>query len=569
MTRLPLSSNGRSTRRIGALHRAGDGVRLVVIETGDRLRIVEAKMLPQSATRQGETLREHRLDEVVQVVPASQVVCRLVDAPLSGEQSQDMPALELLAETQLPESIPAHRRAAGVLGDAGPTSQVLLTAWPDRGEPIDAPAHHRWVAEPAALAMLCDDGLAWHLDRATGSICVVARSKGTACIRSTIGDTSDPAAWEASARAPIEETARGAGLDALTGALDALHLPDGARASLMARVDGITDRPAWLERYAMALGAALCAAAGPSTASLASLRATEPRRKAPVHVRVATWVSKPSHAYITIAACVLLALLSPLALSSVRLAVLESKVSTLAQREDELQALRGRAALYRQLETSRWPMTKLLADIAGATPIGVTADSVRLNTRQGLHLEGSADSDGLIVAFQQQLADTRIFYNVQIDSTDSSLPGGVGFSLSADIRSPLTNVTPVEDFGELTLAERLYGEGASNTAFKPGTQSGSSRTTRRPTAPRESLDRERPEAPSRAGARPTVGDKPVPEPLSDEQIAAMDRMEALKEFAARRTYPQTNAGLDSATKARLEDEVRRLQEHVRSLQGGG
>lgn len=565
MTRLPLASNGRSTRRIGALH-TGDDTRLVIIETGERPRVVEAKSLPKGTGRQGDFLRDLRLDEVVHVVPAAQIVCRLVDATLTGDHAQDAPAIDLLAETQLPESIPPHRRAGGVISE----SQVLLTAWPERDGPIDAPAQHRWIAEPAALAIVCDGGLAWHADRTTGSISIVARHAGATRVRATLGDASGDEAWHESVAAPLAEMARAVGLDAPDDVTAPFHLPEGAVAALTARVAGVTNRDAWIQRYAIALGAALGVAAEPSTASLATLRATEPRRKAPAHHRIATWISKPKNALATIVACVVLALVSPLALASARLALLESKTSSLAQREEELQILRGRAALYRQLGSSRWPMTKLLGDISGATPVGITADSIRLNSRQGLYLDGRADSDDLIVNFQQQLADTRIFYNVKIDSTDSSLPGGVGFSLSADIRNPLSDVTPAEDFGDLTLAERLYGDGADNTEFSAQTRTNTTRTTRRPSTTRDSVDRERDEAPSRAGARPTSqDDEPVPPPLTDDEIKAMDRMQALRESVTRRTYPQKNASLDDATKARLQKDVERLQDHARSLQGGG
>jgi hypothetical protein len=67
------------------------------------------------------------------------------------------------------------------------------------------------------------------------------------------------------------------------------------------------------------------------------------------------------------------------------------------------------------------------------------------------------------------------------------------------------------------------------------------------------------EAPTRPAASPP-GE--APPPLTDEQIAKMDKPVATKEWVNRKTFPQKNPTLDAATKSRLEEEVRKLREQM-------
>ncbi len=61
----------------------------------------------------------------------------------------------------------------------------------------------------------------------------------------------------------------------------------------------------------------------------------------------------------------------------------------------------------------------------------------------------------------------------------------------------------------------------------------------------------------------------LPAPLSLESNAAMDKMTAMQEMVARRTYPQKKPDLDAATKKRLEQEVTALQERIKELNAAG
>jgi len=61
----------------------------------------------------------------------------------------------------------------------------------------------------------------------------------------------------------------------------------------------------------------------------------------------------------------------------------------------------------------------------------------------------------------------------------------------------------------------------------------------------------------------------LPAPLEAAAIAAMDKMTAMEEMVARRTYPQKKPDLDAATKKRLEREVTALQERIKELNAAG
>lgn len=230
--------------------------------------------------------------------------------------------------------------------------------------------------------------------------------------------------------------------------------------------------------------------------------------------------------------------------------------------------------MYRQMESSRWPMTKLLADFSRAAPVGVTVEALSISPDQGLSVQGRADSQETLNTLLETLNATRVFTGARINRLESAV-SGVAFQLTAGVSNPHGRAAAGEDFASRPLAVRLYGEGATNTATpvaldRPVTTNGGSRSASA-APPRPARDRPEPSTapnPSIGGA--SAGDA-VPPPLTDEQIAALDRRAAMTEMVRRRTYPQRNRDVDAAVRSRLEDEVRRIQEHIQRLnqQGGG
>jgi len=259
-------------------------------------------------------------------------------------------------------------------------------------------------------------------------------------------------------------------------------------------------------------------------------------------------------------------LLLPLGLAWATVAVLDAKVAALHAQEGSREELARAAALHEVLRKSRWPMTKLLADIAGALPVGVRVESIRLAPDQGLGLEGTADSADGAITLQQNLNKSGIFSDVRIARADTGAGGTVTFEISAAVVSPTLNAPPIEDFASKPLAVRLYGEGASNTNWSADSDKTASSRPGRPERPArpegdngKSDDGKAGDGPS-APSRPSgAGSDDIPEALTDDQIKAMDFNGAMKAWAARKKALSTQKSLDQPTKDRLTSEVDRLK----------
>jgi hypothetical protein len=358
-----------------------------------------------------------------------------------------------------------------------------------------------------------------------------------------------------------------------------LQLPEQGIASVLARVKGTKNEPRWLTEYGLCLGAALIAADQPLTASLAEMTAAGIVRRRPVLLRTTEWLSVPRNAWLVTAASVALLLLAPLGLAATRLAVLEQRSQALEAGRLERKRLDEQVALYAQLDQLRWPMAKLMADIARATPVGVVIDDFRLGTDTGITLQGSAAALEQLHTLQQNLASSGIFRNVKVHRSEVTATR-VSFDLAADVDNPRAippSSTPREDFAAAPLAVRLYGEGASNTAppvvarhsTGPEVRSvsrsdnGASRPTESRSEPRGSSSE------AESSRRPTTqaaADAPPP-PLTDEEIAAMNFGTTVKEWAQRKTAAGKAA--DEDLKRRLEEEVRKLAEHRDKVKGSG
>jgi hypothetical protein len=157
---------------------------------------------------------------------------------------------------------------------------------------------------------------------------------------------------------------------------------------------------------------------------------------------------------------------------------------------------------------------------------------------------------------------------VQVKRSDPKADGGVTFNLILGVSNLHGTIAAKEDWdwSAKNLAIRLHGEGASiktPPAPKPGSiSSDSPKSGRRPTKsePDEASD-------SKATDRKPAGG--VPAELTDATIAKLDKVAAMREMVARRTYPQKNPSLDSATKRRLEEEVSKLKDRTATFNSGG
>lgn len=579
MTRSPVIARLEPARRVASLHRRGDGWRLVVLEASTPPRVLEASAVPGAVPAAlAEAHARHRFERVVRVAPGRETIARSGTVP-TGRPEETASALALLAEAQLPGTLPPHRRAAGVIpdGSSNGTRAVLLTGWEGRADP-PGPIIRRvpevWTTEIAALAVLRGARSAWAASADAGAVSILVTGRDRTAARVLIEDAGTPARFRQAAARAVAETCAAVGIELPARELPALALDSPAAADLRRRVLGVPDDRAWLEEYGIALGAALAAADDdPLTSGLASLLEAAPARRTPIVRRAASWLARPRHAAATIAVCAAVMLLVPLLFAWARLAILEGKSAGLADRAKLQAEHRLRTALYEQLAASRLPMTKLLADASAAAPVGVVANAITITPDQGVAIQGTADNPGLVDTFQANLNATRLFGSVKVSRVVAS-GSGVEFDLSAAVANPHARAAGAEDFAGKPLAVRLYGEGASNATAPVGgsgadtSRASASRPARRDSerAPAERSPGDEP----RESRRPSAGspDQPPP-PLSDAEIASMDRAAATREWVSRRTFPQRNPTIDAGTKARLEDEVRRLRGRMDATRGGG
>lgn len=574
--------------RLAALWELG----MVVAEQTQRgVRVIEARTLASIAELPA-ALAQHRVRHLVRVLPAADTVCRAARVD-NAQPAELISALALLAEASLPEAVPPHRRAGGVVPDHSADGKrgVIFSAWisPPPDEPDLPVEDETFIASTAALAMLrSPSGLAVLCDRV--GVSVVASGAARLAARAIVENPQD---FEAIA-SRVTETCKAVSAEPAREVLQSqarLRLDAASLSALSSRVDGLVADPRWLDQYGIAVGAALVALSPDiATRPLAQLRDQPPAERRSVAERAVEWLSIPRHAVLAGVTAAALVVFAPLGLAATRAAVLKSKSTNLHQVDQQRAALTKQAAMYAQLETMRWPMTKLMGDISAATPQGVIVESLRLSPEQGMMMKGSADSPELLGKLQTQLNKTGLFDKLKIDRSESS-SSGVSFDISANVINPTIYVKPIDDFAEKPLAVRLYGEAARNAPTVAADQAPSERssgsssssgsrrsrdngrdngresgrdTSRESTRGPEPADSSRSSRPT--SSAPSLAD--IPPELTDAQIGAMDRLTAMKEMVARRRASSVQ-GIDPGVKSRLDTEVNKLQDRMKAASGGG
>lgn len=580
------------TGRVAAVQEGPSGGLAILIAEigGTSLNVVETALADRKDA--AELLRSKRVDLVIRLAPSSETVCKLVPVPEGSgtDRAALADALALMAESELPASLPWYRRAGGVVR-VGSAQAALLTGWtrpesPSQNDTLST-VPEVWAAEIAALAALAAGvggspmvGLA---DQRTGTVALLAAGvrKAVARVLRLASDRD----WSGAVHAAWDETAAAAGVEgAPAPATDGLLLASNGGV----RLGGATRDREWIDRFGLAMGAAMLYADGDAAVSaLVALALREPRSRQPLAQRTIDWLSLPRHAAVVGAACLAVALLAPLASSKARHAVLASHAGSADALDSRLAEAERRVGFYKLLSDKRWPMTKLLAQIAGAAPVGVTLDAVELPQGETVTIRATAESSELVSTFRKNLSDTRVFTGVATPTIETTADG-VTFQLQARVvqNFALQATKPLDDFAAQTLAQRLYGESAGNNARYDrdddrDTRAGDRRTTGRDAS--RDTRRDEPARPSSGGSAPSRGGgdraaapapapASIPPPLSDEDIARMDRVTAMREWGVRRRA-STQPGLDAETKARLTAEAEkarvRMQEAGEASPGGG
>jgi Tfp pilus assembly protein PilN len=573
MTRLSRNGESSQPRRLAAVCRAEDQWRLVVADaSGGKLSIVEARTVrdPGGLEQLQQVLREQKVGLVIRLAPAQESVARAMPMPAGAAEALP-PALGLLAEAELPETLPPHRRAAGAIG-SGAARAALLTGWAGAAPaPLTGFLEEVWTTPAAALAGLRQrSGYAVATSAGSGVISVVA-SGADRTIARVLREDNGPGVWDRAVQTAITDTLRAVGVELAPrpGPAPEILLDTESLLALKSRVTGLREESRWISEYALPIGALLLAASpDPLLHPLCSLTASGKATRDPLPERAAAWLSRPRHAAAVAGAAVAIMLLAPLGFAAARLAVLHAKSSGLSDAIQARKSVADQAALYAQLETIRWPMTKLLADIASCTPVGVVVDNLRISTDQNISIQGTAETYEQLNSFQKNLAQSRVFKDVAVPRYETS-EKLTSFELSAAVANPASPLKADEDFAAKPLAVRLYGEKATNTTpplpprgkelrearapaarSTPGGEIGGSRSARSGEAASERR------AEGGESRRPQTGDSDaLPAALTEEQIGKMDLKASMREWSTRKSYEMTHPKLEAADKARLEDEI--------------
>lgn len=603
----PTSTNGKplQSRAVG-LHRQGDQWRLAVLGTGgDRPRIIETLSVPAAdPAALDQALTRLKPEVLVGVIPSSQTVWRSVDAPPpAGSSAEAQGALSLLAEAHAPTGTPAHRRGAGLLRLGAELDAMASVAW--TGELTGWPAElveavGQWAPEPAALAWLAaatgraPGTLHVYADRSSGSIALVAgvpadhdkvpESLPKAVCRVLREDGSEPEYWCETVAAISGEVG-----DASALAVDHIQ-PDVTRpcAVMLGPTTGtspgqgfLADRT-WLDQYGIAAGAAAMALwHDPLSEPLLSMRAAAPTERRSILVSTVEWLAKPSRAYPVMALCVLAVILWPLGVAYSRWSVLKSAAGEAAKTQSDYKRAAEEADFYQALADRRIPMTKMLAELTANAPPGIIIETLSIDQRK-VTVRGTTESGDLVSEWRSTLGNSRIFEDVRTPVIEAGA-SPIKFDLEAVIGQPLlayagvTTGSVPSDTGKRESSRPLISEN-DRPAPPPRSADGARKSDQPSNGGNTRTNRTRDN--NRTGAKGDSGKSAtgaksepaaIPEPISDAQIAALDRAGAMREWAARRRASLT-PGIDDATRSRLVDEAAKAQQRMQSLpsgEGGG
>lgn len=548
---------------VAALHeRGGKLVAMVMREgAGERGRVDTLECDAGSAGELRAWLGTRGVTRLVRITPLRESLCKTAALAGVSDEAALSQSIALMAEGVLPVGVDAWRRAGGPMH--ANVGGAILTAWLRK----DAPASltelpETWITPHGALAALWDGkGSAVFSDRREGAVAMLLAGPAGAVARLAVESPADAAGWARTLAGVIAETAHAAGANVheADSVRDGLVLDAGSIGRLRDEVPGASDSEPWLNTFGLCAGALLAARSRrDSVRALSNLRAAEPpRERSPAEV-VIEWLLNPVNAWLLAAACVLLAVALPWTFAYGRQKVLQSRAAKFEKFSGGVGDIEKQGALYSQLDRSRWPMTKLLTDISRAAPEGITAISLRLANGQPLNLHGSARTPDLVNEFQARLTRTKVFGKVTVGRQEAK-GDGVEFDLAAEVVQPNLPVNGADDFATpgKTLAERLYGAGASNAAVAA-----------KPEGPVRSGGRERDSNRDRTADASTSKDSGAPPPpVSDAEIAKMTRAEAVRGWSSRKSYVQKNPGIEAAVRERLQDEEQKMRAQSDAMKG--
>ena len=342
------------------------------------------------------------------VVPARAVICRAITLGRGNEAEVDHRLHEMAAD-RLSDTAPLHRQAVALLPATGPDEERvgLALAWPASQDvplpPLDETSTLA-VPDVAGLLSAAATGqpgvpLLWH-DATDGSTALVLASPGRLAVRST--HVSSLASPEAAARFVLESAIQAGwpadqakNLTTPTVPSEGASLTQEAAELVLRRCTGAL--PESRDHFLIAMACGL--ATSDDFASLTVLRPKLPKHEPTLSERWVDLLSRPQIAMRLAAAFIVVLLLGPLVMNGVRYALLSVTHTNLAEAVQSASTVEQRNRLYAQLGTGSVPVTKLIADIAAATPLGVKVESIKMGAGEPVRIAGDATTyDGVPAA---------------------------------------------------------------------------------------------------------------------------------------------------------------------------
>lgn len=441
--------------------------------TGEGIRVLEAVRLGALEVSNwcGDDAGPTRV-----VIPARAILCRAIRLG-SGDDAALDHQLHADAIDRLGDSAPPHRLAATVLPSASSDDVRfgIAVAWPERN-PIEMPVGlENVIGVPDVVGLLslmgdqrADLPLVWH-DPADGSTALVLAGLGRLAVRSTHmanfgnSDAATRLVIESAVQAtwPLEEARSLAPhIDTPSADQPFLSLPESARSAIGSRCDG--EIPENTAHFGIAIACAL--ATTDDLAPLTVLRPSLPIHEPTFGERAHDTLSKPEVAARLAVVLILVLLFGPMIANGIRFGMLRVTHGNLDEAVTTAAMVEHRNKLYAQLGSGSIPVTKLLADIAASTPLGIKVDSVKMGAGEPVRISGDATAfEGhsaaeLIGTMKAQMQASRVFKNVTVDWGAQSNLGVRSFKLNATIGS--ASVRPAyskkQDFAAWTHQQRKY-----------------------------------------------------------------------------------------------------------------
>ncbi len=593
---------------------------MLVKQNGGVPTIIETAEVNQDASLES-LIESHDPDQIYTVLSGAQSVCRTTTLP-DVDQDQIVEALRLQAEARFLGTTPSHRRVMAPLDSAvGETNRVgLIIAWPEQQTVSVPPCLEDacFIPDTVALAALLDGVRPTEpmliANPSDGSVSIAISHANGAAIRATKEDNSSQDSFHTGLLSITRETAEihnhsASFIDGLIGTLSQqlatfdssnpiVILPDTITEHARTSLAGCDSSNEWWKAWGILAGCAIAATG--SLSALTTLKHSAPEINPTFGEKVTQALESPSRSKRLVAAALICIVFGPALLSGVRYGLLEMLNPNVSDQYALKVESKQEQVVYKELEKSAWPMSKLIADVTNHTPVGIDLESIRIDIGEPISVRGRAlSADGksaaeLIALYQETLQQTGIFKDVQFSYDTAGTYGDRDFDLWATVADPLRRprLTQDEDFGIWTLAMRQDGiqpetldpivdvassdDGSSPlgtadsediASSDPIPNAGDNRANNdRPRNPRNGSSSDNGTA-SR-GESPNASGSPssrVPEPLTAEQINNMSSDEAriaLKDV----TEGLNHVGRDAEAKARLRSEMRMLLDRLKEVQ---